>query len=286
MGDFQKFNFRKTFGYSEQQKSARTDFISKEHLSNRRFKIGTALTGSISNLHIAIFLFFQLSNYSLSTWYIKFYCLHKCNASMIFFPLKYKPVLNLLKAEKDYKEYNWYFHVIILKRFKRYLQSLRWRKYNRERDVNGVIEALKQMFVFYDEFEREKKCPIFIGNLTETVYELALTVDQGGEYNLHDVMSLFELLVCETKDEELLKILTALQIFIENDKSDSLAGKFTKNMWQVIYNGTQDQNLDIKQSCKDILTFFILSSQPLPQAYCQTQTPQDIILSKNINKIT
>ncbi|OMJ76365.1 hypothetical protein SteCoe_24262 [Stentor coeruleus] len=217
MGDFQKSDFRKTFGYSEQQKSARSDFIAKEHFTNRRFKIGTALTGSIT-----IFILLQLSNYSLSNWYIKFYCLHKCNASMIFFPLQYKPVLNLLKVEKDYKECNWYFHVIILKRFKRYLQSLRWKKDHRERDVNGVIEALKQMFVLYDEFEKEKKCPIFVGNLTETMYELALTVDQGGEYNLHDAMSIFELLVCETKDEDLLKILIALQIFIEKDKRNSL----------------------------------------------------------------
>ena len=62
-----KYSFQKEFGYTDQLKTAKKEFITADSRMSYKYQIGIALTGSISKIHLVSLIFLQIFNTSLSS---------------------------------------------------------------------------------------------------------------------------------------------------------------------------------------------------------------------------
>ena len=197
---------------------------------------------------------------------------------MLIFPNKHKPVLKLLEKERNHSNCNWYFHIMILRRLTHYVKSLKNKQFVNNEKINGVVLALKNMIELYELSPKEKKNKGFLDSLAELVYEISLT---KAKVCVKDLIGAYEILLNEKNC--LNKVLVSLQIFLEDEENYEFPQAFTKNMWNVIFDGVNDEDKDVAQGFKDVLTYVVIvfGNNYEKRNYELKETEQDLFLYKS-----
>lgn len=221
----------------------------------------------------------QLLDIGFSDFYVKIYKMHTANVKILFCNNKHLPVIDLLQAEKDFNVYNWYFHTMILTRFVNYVKRAKEIQKEQGRDrVLGVVKSVKIMVECYELFEDERKSKLFVKKLGDLVCEIAESAKKLNLDVFEHLVRTYEILLDQSNGEDLLKVTVSLQVFIENDKTYKISQYFSKNIWENIGKGLENDDKDIVQSYKDIITYLAISSQPLFLTYNWDTTTQDKFL--------
>jgi hypothetical protein len=187
-------------------------------------------------------------------------------------------VFQLLEKEKEYKKYNWYFHIMILKRLKSYVQSLGTKQSIDKASVLNVVDVVGKMTELYEDNELEVKSKRFLSGLLDLVYELALVMEKAQLAHFPPLVRAYEVLLENCADEDLLRATISLQILIQADTHNTIPKSFTDKIWNKVLEGIKATNKDISQSYKDILTYLVIKSYPVAFEYPFKQTTQDLFL--------
>ena len=288
MSQFKKYGFQKVFGYTDNLKAARHQSITNDKRAASKYVLGIAMTGSISNHYSVFFILLQLVDVSFNSWYVKFYNLHKCNLKMLVVPNVHSPVISLLDSEREYEEHNWYFHIMVLKRFKNYVRSAggRIKVGGGQARIEGVVKAVDQMISLYDDFPEERSSKMFVGALKELVCEIAVAMQKLHMCIVKPLIPAYEILLNCCKETDLLDVTVSLQVLLEIDKTYTAARYFTEEIWENIEEGVKSENRDIAQSYKDIITYLVISSQKVDIEYELGETTQDVFLRNALKKHT
>ena len=74
-----------------------------------------------------------------------------------------------------------------------------------------------------------------------------------------------------------------MQIFLEDEENYEFPQAFTKNMWNVIFDGVNDEDKDVAQGFKDVLTYVVIvfGNNYEKRNYELKETEQDLFLYKS-----
>lgn len=126
------------------------------------------------------------------------------------------------------------------------------------KDIILFVEKLSDLY-------KNTKIPKAVSEaMADLIFELVKTMSALDQLDYSPLSSSFDLLIEKLSQEKLLNLLISLQILIENDKSDSMAQKFTSKIWGKVKDSMQSDDIDLSQASRDILTYFLISRQQIP----------------------
>lgn len=203
----------------------------------------------------------RATSWKYDDFYVKVWALHRCNLNMTIAINKAKYALQYLEVEVQRDCINSYFHLILCREIESHCKSLRFSKGRQVEMVKDIILFVEKLSDLY----KNTKIPKAVSEaMADLIFELVKTMSALDQLDYSPLSSSFDLLIEKLSQEKLLNLLISLQILIENDKSDSMAQKFTSKIWGKVKDSMQSDDIDLSQASRDILTYFLISRQQIP----------------------
>jgi hypothetical protein len=253
--------FQQTFGFDQDMKRAKNQAFKRERRAGGTYGFLTVFTGGLGDFYLVTFLFFKGIDWDFNQFYTNVFALHRCHLYMKIGLNKGKHALDYLQIEIDKNECNHNFHMILSQNLINYSRSLRYRKTNDWEKIHQILLFIEKISGIY---KNRRIPPVLLESLTDLVFESALTMESLSKSDFKPLLPAFEVLFHNAKEETLLKLLTSLQVLIENDKTDSIASNLSPDLWALLKSLQTSENRDLSQGSRDILTYFLISSQAIP----------------------
>lgn len=167
----------------------------------------------------------------------------------------------LLELEKQM--FNPYFHHIICDRLVQHVKSLRYRTEQTE----YVLEIENCIKSIHDIYQGKPIPSTVLESFTELFYETVLTLEKVQDCDYQVMTQTINLLIKHCKDNTLVKVLISLQILIENDPNDQISQMLAPSTWTLLQTLLNSPDPVIAQNARDVLIYFIISSQEIPFSF-------------------
>lgn len=195
--------------------------------------------------------------------------LHLCNIRMTFPSQRGKALNRLVEKEARSELFNWYYHIIALERLNDSLYTELSRLYQHPGtaplvDLHQILHTLTNLLKLYHA-EPQQKTSFLLHKQLNSFLEIISSLRDYLTYelNLDSLTELFDLLLTYEKDSDLQRTLITLQKFIEWGSYDSICIRISEDSISRIIDAVKNQNSDIVQAAKDVLTFMAINSNSL-----------------------
>ncbi|CAG9327681.1 unnamed protein product [Blepharisma stoltei] len=278
-------HFQKEFGYEKKVYEAKQMYIKA---TKRDYIRGVSGAGMFGSMLFVIGL--EIINIDTSSWLMKFFYLYKCNISMLFSKRKDIPISSFLDKEKEYNIINWYFHIIILQRLKEQFRSELNKSKIEKGLTSGTINSIRKIIDFYELDKEQAESDELMSELSELLFLVSKSIIKTKEeVSFENLAEIFNFAIENYQAEILMKCLIALQIILQEHCEKFFPYLSNKAMENII-NSVNNDNQDLSQGCKDVITYILLNKitkQQLSASFKQeilkkitTETSQDKVIRR------